>query len=148
MGSKFFPFGVDPFSEGTQNSFVRVACPESVSIPLSGLIQQTTNILIFPLKRDLIFYAKYRHWRQFAWNVKTCFLQKNNEKYFSMLSAKKFYQELRLAPFIGKSINWLINSIKMIIITDLIIDHLISVFVTLPYLPLVFRHLNSLPYII
>ena len=37
----------------------------------------------------------------------------------------------------------------MIIITDLlIIDHLISVFATLPYLPLVFRHLNSLPYII
>ena len=37
----------------------------------------------------------------------------------------------------------------MIIITDLlIIDHLISVFVTLPYLPLVFRHINSLPYVI
>ena len=37
----------------------------------------------------------------------------------------------------------------MIIITDLLtIDHLISVFVTLPYLLLVFRHLNSLPYII
>ena len=36
----------------------------------------------------------------------------------------------------------------MIIITDLlIIDHLISVFVTLTYLPLVFRHLNSLPYL-
>ena len=38
---------------------------------------------------------------------------------------------------------------KMIIITDLlIIDHLISVFVTLTYLPLVFRYLNSLPYLI
>ena len=37
----------------------------------------------------------------------------------------------------------------MIIITDLLInDHLISVFVTLPYLPLVLRHLNSLPYFI
>ena len=37
----------------------------------------------------------------------------------------------------------------MIIVTDvLIIDHLISVSVTLPYLPLVFRHLNSLPYFI
>ena len=35
----------------------------------------------------------------------------------------------------------------MAIITDLlIIDHLISAFVTLPYLPLVFRHLNSLSY--
>ena len=37
----------------------------------------------------------------------------------------------------------------MIIITDLlIIDHLISVSVSLPYLPLVLRHLNSLPYFI
>ena len=35
----------------------------------------------------------------------------------------------------------------MIIITDLlIIDHLISVSVTSPYLPLVFRYLTSLPY--
>ena len=35
----------------------------------------------------------------------------------------------------------------MIIITDLlIIDHLISVSVTLPYSPLLFRYLNSLPY--
>ena len=35
----------------------------------------------------------------------------------------------------------------MIIVTDLlIIDHIISVSVTLPYLPLVFIHLNSLPY--
>ena len=37
----------------------------------------------------------------------------------------------------------------MIIITDLqIIDHLISVFVTLTYLPLLFRHLNFLQYLI
>ena len=37
----------------------------------------------------------------------------------------------------------------MIIIADLlIIDHLIYVFVTLPYLFLVFRHLNSVPYFI
>ena len=37
----------------------------------------------------------------------------------------------------------------MIDFTDLlIIDHLISVSVTLPYLPLVFGHLNSLPYFI
>ena len=37
----------------------------------------------------------------------------------------------------------------MVIITDLlIIDYLISVLVTLPYLPLVFKHLNPLPYFI
>ena len=38
---------------------------------------------------------------------------------------------------------------KKIIVTDLIIIiHLISVSLTLPYLPLVFRHLNCLPYLI
>ena len=37
----------------------------------------------------------------------------------------------------------------MIIVTDLlIIDYLISVSVTLQYLPLVVKHLNALPYII
>ena len=39
--------------------------------------------------------------------------------------------------------------LKNIIVTDLlIIDHLISTSVTLLYLPLVFRHLNYLPYFI
>ena len=38
---------------------------------------------------------------------------------------------------------------EMIIITNLlIIDHLISVVVTLLYLPLVFSHLDFLPYLI
>ena len=32
-GSKFFPFRVDPFSEGKKNNCNRVASPESVSIP-------------------------------------------------------------------------------------------------------------------
>ena len=37
----------------------------------------------------------------------------------------------------------------MIIVTDLlIICHLISVSLSLPYLPLVFRHFNPLPYLI
>ena len=31
-GSKFFPFRVDPFSEGRQNSFDKVASFESVSV--------------------------------------------------------------------------------------------------------------------
>ena len=30
--------------------------------------------LNFPGKQDLTFYASMLHWRQFAWNVKTCFL--------------------------------------------------------------------------
>ena len=50
---------------------------------------------------------------------------------------------LRMARLIGYSINWSINSTKMTFITDLlIINHLIYVFVTLKYLPLVFRHLT------
>ena len=53
------------------------------------------------------------------------------------------------ADTINQIIDYLIDKFhKMIIITDLlIIDHLISVSVTLPYLPLVSRHLN-LPYFI
>ena len=54
------------------------------------------------------------------------------------------------ANTINRIIDKLIDKFhKMIFVTDvLIIDHLISVSVTLPYLPLVFRHLNSLPYFI
>ena len=33
IGSKFFPFKVDPFLERKKNSLYRVASPESVSIP-------------------------------------------------------------------------------------------------------------------
>ena len=41
------------------------------------------------------------------------------------------------------------GTINRIIISDwLIINHLISLYVTLSYLPLLFRHLNSLPYFI
>ena len=39
--------------------------------------QQTDNIfLTFPRKQDLIFHANCLHWRQFAWNIKSCFLGK------------------------------------------------------------------------
>ena len=52
---------------------------------------------------------------------------------------------LRLAWLIEYSINCSINSTKMNTITDLlIIDHLIYVFVSLPYLPLIFRKLTIL----
>ena len=41
------------------------------------LIQQTAKwwyfFLIFPRKQDLTFHANCLHWRQFAWNVKSCF---------------------------------------------------------------------------
>ena len=30
----------------------------------------------FPSKQGLTFHANCLHWRQFAWNVKTCFLEK------------------------------------------------------------------------
>ena len=45
-------------------------------LPISGLIQQTTNwwhFLIFPRKQDLTISNKL-HKRQFTWNVKSCFM--------------------------------------------------------------------------
>ena len=42
--------------------------------------------LIFPRKQDLIFYA---NWKQFAWNVKSCFLGKN-KKNISICCLLKF----------------------------------------------------------
>ena len=44
--------------------------------------------LIFIRKQDLIFCANCLLWRQFAQNVKTCFLGKNKKKYVCMLSAE------------------------------------------------------------
>ena len=35
LGSKFFPFSVDPFSEGVINNFDIIASFESASIPLT-----------------------------------------------------------------------------------------------------------------
>ena len=35
-GSKFFPLRIDPFTEGSQNKFERVATPESVSVCLNS----------------------------------------------------------------------------------------------------------------
>ena len=46
---------------------------------LCGLIQQMTDwwyFLNFPRKQGLTFHANCLHWRQFAWNVETCFLGK------------------------------------------------------------------------
>ena len=34
--SKFFPFRIDPFSEGRQNNFDRVTSPENDSVPLNS----------------------------------------------------------------------------------------------------------------
>ena len=48
-------------------------------LSLSRLIQQTTNCWLFSYfsrKQDLTFHANCLQWRQFAWNVKTCFLGK------------------------------------------------------------------------
>ena len=33
-----------------------------------------------PIKQDLTFYAYCLHWRQFAWNVKTCFMETIKKK--------------------------------------------------------------------
>ena len=41
--------------------------------------RQINIFLIFPRKQDLTFHAKCPHWRQFAWNIKSCFLGKNKK---------------------------------------------------------------------
>ena len=38
--SRFFPFRVDPFSEGTQKQFDEVTSPESVSIPIKRCLTE------------------------------------------------------------------------------------------------------------
>ena len=43
--------------------------------------------LIFSRKQNLTFRANCIHWRQCAWNVKSCFLEKK-KKYFKMSSAE------------------------------------------------------------
>ena len=40
--------------------------------------------LVFPRKQDLTFHANWIHWRQFLWNVKTCFLWKIKKKKISI----------------------------------------------------------------
>ena len=50
-GSKFFPFRVDPFSEGRQSNFDRVVSPESVSIHLKehNVVLQPIDIMILEI---------------------------------------------------------------------------------------------------
>ena len=51
-------------------------------LPLSWLIQQTDDMfLTFPRKKDFTFHANCLHWRQFAWNVKTCCQEKTHKTY-------------------------------------------------------------------
>ena len=65
------------------------------------------------------------------------------------LSKQSIYLQLGLTQLIRQSIYYSINSTETIIFLDLlVIDHLISASVTLAYLPLLFKHLNSLPYFI
>ena len=67
----------------------------SYPLPLSGLIQQTTNwqlFLIFARKQVLTFHANCLQWRQFARNAKTCFLRK---KKIQMLSVEIFTQHAK-----------------------------------------------------
>ena len=58
LGSKFFPFRVDSFSEGRQNQFVRIVSPESVSLPLKDCLR-TAKIQVSPQWRyehhDILF---------------------------------------------------------------------------------------------
>ena len=46
--------------------------------------------LFFSSQQNLTFHANCLYWKQFAWNVKSCFLGKIREKYFKMSSAENW----------------------------------------------------------
>ena len=66
--------------------------PVSLTFLLCGQIQRQTGDI---RKRDLTFQANCLRWRQFAWNVKTCFLG-NIRQNSSMCRLLKFYSECQL----------------------------------------------------
>ena len=66
-----------------------------LTLSLSGLIQQTIIWGYFSQchrKQDLTVHANYLHWRQYAWNVKFCFLEKIREVFQNWV-CWKFYLE-------------------------------------------------------
>ena len=57
--------------------------------------------LIFPQKeQDLTFHADCFHWRQIAWNVKSCFLGRN-KKDIANLSSAKLVQIVVIKKLVG-----------------------------------------------
>ena len=54
--------------------------------------RQILIFLLFPEKLDLTFHANCLHWRQLAWNIKSCFLGKIRE-IFKTVVCWKFYPE-------------------------------------------------------
>ena len=68
-----------PLANSNSLSIGLLAEPLSLATFIYWLIPQATNwgyFSYFPRKQALIFHANCLHWRQFAWNVKTCFLGK------------------------------------------------------------------------
>ena len=59
-----------------------------------GLFSRRQIDDIFPRKQNLAFHANCLYWRQFAWNVKICFLGKY-EQYLNMSSAENFTQRAK-----------------------------------------------------
>ena len=57
------------------------------------------NFLIIPRKQDLTLYANCLHWRQFAWNAKSCCLGKIRKKKHT-LSAENCAQSAKLKDFL------------------------------------------------
>ena len=52
--------------------------------------------LIFPRKQDLTVHVNCLHWKQFAWNFKSCFLGKNKKNIINLPSAEFAREWLRL----------------------------------------------------
>ena len=50
------------------------------SLMLNTLGKNFSRQHFFLLLFSFLFFQKKKHWRQFAWNVKSCFLGKNKKK--------------------------------------------------------------------
>ena len=74
--------------------------------------------LIFPRKQAMTFHANCLPWRQFAWNVKTCFLDKIKNIILSRL-LKILPRVLSIKLLQEELFSWRINKGKLIMFSDL-----------------------------
>ena len=78
--------------------------------------------LIFPRKQDMTFHANCLHWRQFAWNVKSCFLGKIRKRSPVMSPAESAKRVLKVKS-IKKN-----NCCEITMVLSLLQHHLINIF--------------------
>ena len=60
-------------------------------LPIIQQVLKCWYFSYFPRKQDLTFHENCLHWRQFAWNVKSCFLEK-------IRTSNRVFRENRCSP--------------------------------------------------